>query len=133
MDFVSRVPQLVSSAAASTPAGFGIPILVSAYLILVQALRFRRLKKMHAEFNYPTRESYAKMTDDESWRILRLMGTVEFPFTFYKALQFSLFKVSRVLRGVYLFDDVGISSLSAGFILTLLYIICSDKKDLWNT
>lgn len=93
MDFASRVPQLVA-AAASWPGGLAIPILVSAYLGLVQILRFRRLRELQANFRYPTRESYAKMTDDDAWRIQREMGMLEFPFIFYKSIQFALFKVS---------------------------------------
>ncbi|EAS31447.3 uncharacterized protein CIMG_06926 [Coccidioides immitis RS] len=68
------------------------PTLVPAYLLLVSALRYRRIKQMQKEFNYPTRESLANMTDDDAWKILLIIGQLEFPFTYLKALQFALFR-----------------------------------------
>ncbi|WEW55834.1 hypothetical protein PRK78_001267 [Emydomyces testavorans] len=66
--------------------------LVPAYLLLVYTLRYRRVQQMHEEFKYPTRESLAKMTDDDAWKIQLKLGQLEFPFTYLKALQFALFK-----------------------------------------
>lgn len=68
--------------------------LIPAYMLLVRALRYQRLNQMYKDFDYPTRESYARMTDDDAWKILLNLGQVEFPFTYLKALQFALFKVS---------------------------------------
>lgn len=75
---------------------------VSAYPVLVSLLRFRRLRKVHKKYNYPTRESFARMTDDDAFEIQRTLLQTEFPFMFAKALQFALFRVSccTILRGL---------------------------------
>lgn len=67
--------------------------LVPAYLLLVYVLRHRRMHKLVEEFGYPTRESFAKMTDDDAYKIQIRIAQLEFPFIFGKALQFSLFRV----------------------------------------
>ncbi|KAL4886562.1 hypothetical protein BJY04DRAFT_75273 [Aspergillus karnatakaensis] len=76
---------------------------VAAYPILVSLLRFRRMKKIHKKYNYPTRESFARMTDEDAFEIQKNLVQYEFPFIFTKALQFALFRtygiptISRVL------------------------------------
>lgn len=67
---------------------------VSAYPALVSLLRFRRMRKVHKKYNYPTRESFARMTDDDAFEIQKVLLQTEFPFMFAKALQFALFRVS---------------------------------------
>jgi hypothetical protein len=75
-----------------------VPILGPAgYLLLVALLRFRRLKQTQKEFNYPTRESYAKMTDTDAWKMKTRLVELEFPFTYLKAIQFALFRASTPL------------------------------------
>jgi hypothetical protein len=72
-----------------------VPILGPAgYLLLVALLRFRRLRQTQKEFNYPNRESYAKMTDSDAWKIQTRLAELEFPFTYLKAIQFALFRAS---------------------------------------
>lgn len=71
---------------------YAIPLLI-AYPILVSLLRFRRLRQLHERFNFPTRESLARMTDDQAWEIQKLMAQLEFPFIYVKSLQFALFRV----------------------------------------
>lgn len=61
--------------------------LVLAYLLLVRALRFRRINKLQ-------RSELASMTDEEAWKIQKSMAQLEFPFLFEKSLQFALFRVS---------------------------------------
>lgn len=71
---------------------YAIPLLI-AYPILVSLLRFWRLRQLHERFNFPTRESLARMTDDQAWEIQKLMAQLEFPFIYVKSLQFALFRV----------------------------------------
>ncbi|KAK2858369.1 hypothetical protein FQN49_004800 [Arthroderma sp. PD_2] len=70
----------------------GIVCLGAAYLAAVQLLRFQRIRSLEKEYGYHTRESFAKMTDDEAWSIQRTMFMLEFPFFATKGLQFALFK-----------------------------------------
>lgn len=63
--------------------------LVLAYLLLVKALRFRRINKLQQRS-----ASLASMTDEEAWEIQRAMAQLEFPTLFEKSLQFALFRVS---------------------------------------
>ncbi|KAE8355566.1 hypothetical protein BDV28DRAFT_128689 [Aspergillus coremiiformis] len=73
------------------------------YPLLVSLLRFRRQQWLHQKYRYATRESLAKMTDDEAWEIQKVLLELEFPFLYVKALQFGLFKtygiptISRLL------------------------------------
>ncbi|RAL10484.1 uncharacterized protein BO97DRAFT_394269 [Aspergillus homomorphus CBS 101889] len=64
----------------------------TSYVILASLLRFRRVKWMHTRYNYPTRESFARMTDDDAWAIQKAMLELEFPFFYLKSLQFALFR-----------------------------------------
>lgn len=70
---------------------YALAILI-AYPFLVSLLRFRRSQWLHQKYRYPTRESLAKMTDDEAWEIQKVLIQLEFPFLFVKALQFALFR-----------------------------------------
>ncbi|PGH11082.1 hypothetical protein AJ80_07270 [Polytolypa hystricis UAMH7299] len=71
----------------------GIVVLcVPGYMVLVSLLRYRRRDQIQAEFNYPDRESYARMTDDDAFKIIKKISQFEFPFTYLKALQFALFR-----------------------------------------
>ena len=80
---------------ASVHRWAAVPILGPAgYLLVVALLRFRRLKETQKEFNYPSRESYAKMTDTDAWNIQKRLSELEFPFTYLKALQFAMFRAS---------------------------------------
>jgi hypothetical protein len=64
-----------------------------AYPALVSLLRFQRLRSMHKQFNYPTRESLAKMTADDAFAIQKIIAEQEFPQMFGLSLAFALFKV----------------------------------------
>ncbi|KAL4936640.1 hypothetical protein BDV06DRAFT_233243 [Aspergillus oleicola] len=66
--------------------------LVAAYPVLVQLLRFRNMKRIHKKYNYPTRASFARMTDEDAFEIQKNLVQYEFPFFFTKALQFALFR-----------------------------------------
>lgn len=70
---------------------------LAAYPVLCSFLRFRKMRWLHRKYNFPTRKSLARMTDDEAWEIQRVLLQQEFPFFFIKALQFALFRVSQSL------------------------------------
>lgn len=65
--------------------------LVLAYLLLVKALRFRRINQLQRSSASPS--SLASMTDEQAWEIQKSMAQLEFPFLFEKSLQFALFRV----------------------------------------
>lgn len=68
-------------------------VLLIGWPLVTRSLRYRRLKQLHKKYNFPTRESMAKMTDEEAYEIQLTIGQFEFPFMFVKALQFALFRV----------------------------------------
>jgi hypothetical protein len=51
------------------------------------------MKRLHRKYNYPTRESFAQMTDEDAFQIQKNLIQIEFPFFYTKSLQFALFKV----------------------------------------
>lgn len=69
--------------------------LLLAWPVVTISLRFQRLRQMHKKYDYPTRESMAKMTDDDAFNIQKTIAQLEFPFMFIKSLQFALFRVKR--------------------------------------
>ncbi|KAJ5852302.1 uncharacterized protein N7529_011687 [Penicillium soppii] len=66
--------------------------LLLAWPVVTITLRFQRLRKLHKQYDYPTRESMAKMTDEEAFQIQKQVAQLEFPFMFIKSLQFALFR-----------------------------------------
>ncbi|KAJ5247200.1 hypothetical protein N7468_002183 [Penicillium chermesinum] len=72
--------------------------LLVGYPLLTNALRYRRLRKLHKKYPYPTRESLAQMTDDEAYAIQKELGELEFPMVYLKSLQFALFRVPNHLN-----------------------------------
>ena len=68
-----------------------------AYPFLATSLRHRRTRNLESKYPYATRESYARMTDNEAFEIWNQMAELEFPTTFEKALQFALFRVRSPL------------------------------------
>jgi hypothetical protein len=64
-----------------------------AYSFLAASLRHRRIRTSESNHPYPTKESYASMTDDEAFEMINQMAELEFPTLFEKALQFALFRV----------------------------------------
>lgn len=88
-------------------------LIVAAYPVLVSFLRFRRLKWLHKKYNYPTRASLSRMTDDEAWEIQKVMLELEFPFIFIKALQFALFRVCTGTYHIRLLDACSYLALTA--------------------
>ncbi|KAJ6143810.1 hypothetical protein N7471_003263 [Penicillium samsonianum] len=66
--------------------------LLVAWPVVTTTLRFQRLRKLHKQYAYPTRESMSKMTDEEAFQIQKQVAQLEFPFIFIKSLQFALFR-----------------------------------------
>lgn len=68
-----------------------IPLLL-IYLLTVRILRNARLRATTKAFPYPTPLPFASMTDDDAYRIQKIVTELEFPYMFEKALQFALFR-----------------------------------------
>ncbi len=62
------------------------------YLALVALFRHHRLRQELEDFPYTTRRSFGGMTNEHAFYIQQIIGELEFPFTFEKALQFALFR-----------------------------------------
>ncbi|KAI7780522.1 hypothetical protein LA080_015923 [Diaporthe eres] len=78
--------------ARSTVWLIGVPAVLGLWVILCSSLRFRNEKAMLRRYNYSTRASLAKMTNDDAQQILKYILDSEFPFTYKLSLQFALFK-----------------------------------------
>lgn len=48
---------------------------------------------MHKKFNFPTKDSFSKMTNVEAQEIITYLGELEFPKIYEISLQFALFQV----------------------------------------
>lgn len=82
----------------TTPQWFSFTVgLLIAYPLIINSLRHRRLRKLEKKFYFPTRESMAKMTDEEAFQIQKETAQLEFPFMFVKAGQFALFRVRKYI------------------------------------
>ncbi|CAJ2499659.1 Uu.00g025120.m01.CDS01 [Anthostomella pinea] len=92
-----------STAAASSSWKQYILPAALGYIILCQALRFRREKDMRRKFGYPEsdRAGLARMTNDEAQQIISYIASAEFPEFHVTALNFGLFKVSRQSHWTY--------------------------------
>lgn len=86
-------------------------LILLIYPILTALLRRDRLRTTLVTFPYTNRSSFASMTDNDAFEIQRIIGELEFPFTFEKALQFALFRtygiphVSKLLVATSQFSD----------------------------
>jgi hypothetical protein len=67
--------------------------LFAVYAMFCSLLRFRLEKAMRGRFNYPDRDSLARMTNDDAQAIVKYILDQEFPFMFKTSLQFAIFKV----------------------------------------
>lgn len=78
----------------STAWMIGLPAVLGLWVVMCSSLRFRHEKAMLRRFHYPTRASFAKMTNDDAQQILKYILGYEFPLMYKLSLQFALFKVS---------------------------------------
>ena len=63
------------------------------YPVIVSVLRCRRIEGLEVKYKATSRESLAKMTDNEAFDVVNNMAELEFPTIYEKALQFALFRV----------------------------------------
>ena len=73
-----------------SPIYLFIPII--CYLSVVALFRHHRLRQTLEDYPYTTRRSFRDMTNEHAFFIQQIIGELEFPFTFEKALQFALFR-----------------------------------------
>jgi len=88
-DTTSSPPSQSSPNASWT---YFYPLLLLLYPTICALLRYNRLRTTLETFPYTTRRTFASMTDKDAMRIQQIIGELEFPFTFEKALQFALFR-----------------------------------------
>jgi hypothetical protein len=96
VDAAQPIAELAKALLDSSPREW-IPYtlgLLVGYPLVTSALRYRRLRKLHLQYPYKTREDMAKMTDEDAFQIQKTVAQLEFPFMFIKSLQFALFRVS---------------------------------------
>lgn len=67
-------------------------LLCLSYLTLVAFFRKHHLRSTIKKYPYPTRSSFAAMTNEDAYKIQLELVEIEFPFTFEKSLQFALFR-----------------------------------------
>ncbi|KAL9020691.1 MAG: hypothetical protein Q9185_002139 [Variospora sp. 1 TL-2023] len=91
-------------------------LIILLYTLLASHLRYARQRSTLEAFPYKTRQSFAQMTDNDAFEIQLIIMQLEFPFTFYKAIQFALFRtygipsISKVLVATSQLSDVATAS-----------------------
>jgi hypothetical protein len=88
-DTTSSPPSQSSPNASWT---YFYPLLLLLCPTICAFLRHNRLRTTLETYPYTTRRTFASMTDKDAMRIQQIIGELEFPFTFEKALQFALFR-----------------------------------------
>ncbi|ERF71138.1 hypothetical protein EPUS_08933 [Endocarpon pusillum Z07020] len=78
---------------AVSSRGATLVFILFTYLLIVRALRYRRMKKLEHSFGYGTRKPLGEMTLDDAAAILLELSEMEFPFSFLNSTQFALFRV----------------------------------------
>ena len=71
---------------------YAILLSIVLYLLTIALLRKHRLRSLLETFPYTSRRSFASMTLEHAFHIQLSISTLEFPFTFQKAMQFALFR-----------------------------------------
>lgn len=69
---------------------------VVLYLLTIALFRKHRVRSLLKTFPYTSRKTFASMSLEDAFHIQKAMSTLEFPFTFQKALQFALFRTYGV-------------------------------------
>ncbi|KAI2733497.1 hypothetical protein CBS147332_512 [Penicillium roqueforti] len=102
MNYTDALSSLQAGGMTTQLLPYAVGLLI-AWPVVTTSLRFQRLRKLHKQYAYPTRESMSKMTDEEAFQIQKQVAQLEFPFIFIKSLQFALFRtygipsISRLL------------------------------------
>ena len=81
-----------SSTNANESWSYSYLLLLTLYPLLCSLFRNDRLRTTLETFPYTSRRTFASMTDRDAMLIQQVVGELEFPFTFEKALQFALFR-----------------------------------------
>ncbi|PHH62575.1 hypothetical protein CDD81_6890 [Ophiocordyceps australis] len=81
------MPQLLSLSWAQLLFATFVP-----YIVLCSLLRFRRLRRLQAKYNFPDRASLSRMTGTEARAIHHHCSAYEFPFAFDYGLRMAIFK-----------------------------------------
>ncbi|KAL1864123.1 hypothetical protein Daus18300_007903 [Diaporthe australafricana] len=103
------------SVTRSTAWLMSISAVLGLWVILCSSLRFRNEKAMLRRFNYPSRASFAKMTNDDAQQIVKYIMDCEFPLMYKLSLQFAIFKtygfstMSSLLASTKSFSDADIA------------------------
>ena len=95
-----------------------LSMILLAYLILANALRFRRVNQEKVRFSqlYPDTASLDRMTNEDAHYVIRYLQQYEFPFAFEASLAASLYRpygipsISRVLAKTKQFSNVALGS-----------------------
>lgn len=75
-----------------------MPLIVLSYLLLVSLLRYRRVNTMTAKMGYHNRESFSRMTTSDALKIVIYLTELEFPWVYFNATAFALFKASTAAQ-----------------------------------
>ncbi|ORY66991.1 uncharacterized protein BCR38DRAFT_425464 [Pseudomassariella vexata] len=96
--FPSQLPARMQASLDRLPSAWTSYIVptVLGYLLLCQALRFRREKAMRRKYGYPDRASLARMTTTDAQMIISDLSMYEFPYMTMASAQFGLFKTYGV-------------------------------------
>jgi hypothetical protein len=86
-------PPSTDESKMSIPWGYVLVTSIVLYPIIQQYLRYARERAMLKKFNYPTRTSMAKMTNQDAFLIQKYIASLEFPKLFESSIQFALFRV----------------------------------------
>lgn len=87
-----------------------------SYLTLVAFFRRYHLRSTICKHSYPTRASFASMSNEDAYLIQQNLAEIEFPFIFEKSLQFALFRtygiptISKLLVQTSQFSEEGTAS-----------------------
>lgn len=94
---ISQYPLDFFSLSSKSYTVIGVVSLV-AYLILVQVLRFHRVRSATRRYGYISKDAIEHMTQQDAEVITRNIGELEFPTVNELALQFALFRVCVPFR-----------------------------------
>lgn len=104
---------------AISSQGATLMFILFTYLLIVRALRYRRMRRLEQSFGYGTRKPLGDMTLDDAAAILLELSEMEFPFSFLNSTQFALFRVrdGKPRRGI---------------ASRVLCLVADEPPDLWH-
>ena len=69
---------------------------LALYAGLCSTLRFRRIKRMQAQYNFQDRASLSRMTNQDAQEIAKIVIWSEFPIMYDLAMRVALLKVAQI-------------------------------------